>query len=52
MNRYYIKTHFSDWVEVSKEAFDRYAEHIKKNATGIKASKKDAYIKTVTRVVE
>ena len=52
MKKYFIKTIFGGWSEVSKEAFDRFVERIKKGATGIEASKKEAFIKTVTRIIE
>lgn len=52
MKKYFIKTIFSGWSEVPKENFDRFVERIMNGATGIEASKKDAFIKTVTRIVE
>lgn len=31
MKRYFIKSHFSDWREVSKEKFEKYEEFLRKN---------------------
>ena len=50
--KYYVKTYFQDWHEVSKEQFDSFVAHLRKNATGIPADKKEAYIQTRTRIKE
>jgi hypothetical protein len=52
MQIYYVKSHFHGWREVSKERFDSFVEHLRKNATGIPADKKEAYIQTRTRIKE
>lgn len=48
--RYFVKSHYHGWCEVSKQNFDRFCEHIRKYATGIRAENKEEYIKTVTRI--
>lgn len=39
-----IHTHFSDWVEVSKEVALDYAAHLYRNITTMSGAKKVAYI--------
>lgn len=48
--RYFVKSHFRGWVEVTKEHYIRFVENIRENATGIKSDKKAEYIKTVTKI--
>lgn len=52
MNRYFVKTHFSGWCEVTEVNFGKFVENIHKHATGIKADEKEEYIKKVTRIEE
>lgn len=52
MRKYYVKSLFHGWREVSKERFDSFVEHLQKNATGIPAAKKEEYIQTRTRIEE
>lgn len=52
MKKYYVRSHFYGWREVSKEQFDSFVEHLRKNATGITADKKEEYIQTHTRIEE
>ena len=52
MKKYYVKSLFHGWCEVSKEQFDSFVEHLRKNATGIPADKKEAYIQTCVRIKE
>lgn len=48
--RYFVKSHYHGWCEVSKQNFDQFCEHIRKYATGIRAENKEEYINTVTRI--
>lgn len=50
--RYYIKTYFHGWQEVSKEGFDRFVQVIRQGSTAIPSHKKDEYIKSITRIEE
>lgn len=52
MKRYYVKSLFFGWREVSKERFERFIEHLRKNATGVPAVKKEAYIQTRAKIIE
>ena len=52
MKNYYVKSHFYGWRAVSKEHFDRFVQHLRKNAVGIPADKREAYIQTRAKVEE
>lgn len=52
MKRYYVKSHFNGWREVPKENYDRFIENIRKHATGLNESKKERFIKQVTKIMQ
>lgn len=53
MKRYYVKSLFTGWREVSKEHFDRFVEHIRQDSNGLlTVSAKEEYIKSRTRIEE
>lgn len=52
MKRYYVKSLFFGWREVSKAQFDRFIEYLRKNAIGIPSAKKEAYIQTRAKIIE
>ena len=49
--RYFVKSRFYGWREVSAEQYARFVDVIRKGATAMNAEKKEEYIKTVTRIV-
>ena len=49
--RYFVKSCFYGWREVSAEQYARFVGVIRKGATAMNAEKKEEYIKTVTRIV-
>lgn len=52
MKRYFVKSHFSGWREVSYECYKSFVDNIKKGALALSDYRKDEYIKKVTRIVE
>ena len=50
MKRYFVKSHFSDWREVSKDNFDGFVQNIKRNAGGINEQQKEEHLKKVTKI--
>lgn len=52
MKRYFVKSHFSGWHEVSEESYKAFIEHIKKGALALSDAKKNEYIKTVTKIID
>ena len=51
MERYFVKAPISGWHEVSKERFDAWVEHLRKNSTGCPSSKKDELVKSRTNII-
>lgn len=51
MKRYFVKSHFSGWREVSYDSYKSFVENIKKGALALSDHRKNEYIKTVTRIV-
>lgn len=49
--RYFVKSRFYGWREVSEEQYARFVDVIRKGATAMTAEKKEEYIKSVTRIV-
>ena len=49
--RYFVKSRFYGWREVSAEQHARFVDVIRKGATAMTAEKKEQYIKVVTRIV-
>lgn len=47
--RYFVKSQFYGWREVSAEQYAKFVDHIRKGATGMTAEKKEKYIQQVTR---
>jgi hypothetical protein len=52
MKKYFVKSLFYGWQEVSKEQFDNFVEHLRKNAVGIPLAKREEYIQTRTKIKE
>ena len=52
MKKYFVKSLFYGWREVSKEQADNLALHIRRNASAIPAEKREEYIKTRIKVEE
>ena len=50
MKRYFVKSLFTGWHEVPKENFDRFCEHIRKDAVNIPTDEREAYIATRTKI--
>lgn len=50
MKRYYIRGHYSDWKEVSKQQYEEYIKFIKEHATNME--KFDDAIKRRTKIIE
>ena len=51
MKRYFVKSHFSGWNEVSYKCYKSFVENIKKGALALSDDRKNEYIKTITRIV-
>lgn len=49
--RYFVKSRFYGWREVSAEQYASFVAVIRKVATAMNAEKKEEYIKTATRIV-
>lgn len=47
--RYFVKSRFYGWREVSAEQYARFVDVIRKGATAMTAEKKEKYIQQVTR---
>lgn len=52
MKRYFVKSHFTGWHEVTEKAFNDFCENIRKNATAIRSEEMENYIKTRTQITE
>lgn len=50
MKKYYVKSLFYGWNEVSKEHYDRFIKHITEHSTALK--QKEEYLKTRTKVID
>lgn len=48
--RYFVKPHFGGWREVTYEKYKAFIKNILHGATAIPDSKKEEYIKKVTRI--
>ena len=46
MMRYFVKSHFSGWNEVSETMYHRFCQHLRDGATAIKSTEKEQYIQT------
>ena len=51
MKRYFVKSHFYGWREVSYERYKSFVENIKEGALALSDYRKNEHIKTVTRIV-
>lgn len=49
--RYFVKSLFYGWREVSKKNFDAFVETIRKGSTAIPLDKKDEYIASRTAII-
>ena len=50
--KYFIKSRFSGWREVTEEQFARWCDHIRKNAVAMKPEERERYIQEHTRIEE
>lgn len=50
--KYFVKSHFSGWVEVDKEKFYGFRRLLRNTATNIPADKKEEYIESRTKIIE
>lgn len=50
--KYFVKTNFHGWVEVSKERFYGFCELLRKSTPAIPSDKKEEYIASRTKIVE
>lgn len=48
--RYFVKSFFSGWHEVSKEKFDAFVQHLKSESTAVPENKKQELIDSKTRI--
>lgn len=47
--KYFVKSHFNGWCEVSEENFNRFIDNIWKSAVAMNEQQKQKYINQVTK---
>jgi hypothetical protein len=48
--KYFIKSRFFGWREVTEEQFARWCDHIRKNAVAMKPEERERHIQENTRI--
>ena len=52
MKKYFVKSRFSGWREVTEQQFLRWCDHIRTGAVGMKQEERERYIQERTRIEE
>lgn len=52
MKKYYVKSLFSGWCEVTEENYRAYIEHLRKGSSAVPQEKKNELIARRTKVVD
>lgn len=52
MRRYFVKSYFYGWREVTEQQFSAFCEHIRKNAVAMPPAQREQWIRDRTRIEE